>query len=966
MDTDHQSQSAPSALPSLERVFDTFSGILLPVIIVMLAIVVVVIMPSRYPSFTGSKLELRALPTAAAQQTPEAIYHDLMDKPTQHQVQIQDNSWVLFQVPNNFEPSTQTIRFGPALISHLTCTNLSNHSIIGGNNHTLRSATKLANYSGYLLESSRLQPNAEILCNVGYFSPNYLSVEQWDRRALLDTGIYQTHNIALLEGGVVALALMLLVIAISNRQPLYLLLSAWLLGNLRLGAMAMGWDEQWLGASLPLEWLPLIQRFTLAVYFLISYNLFSLLLRPLPNSLLFKGLLWALRAAGILLLITAFVGSPSTFSSLMWLASLLGLGTMLSLALRNIRLSQNRVPLWQLVLISGGLCIVIAGVFVLTSGYSTFVNTFTGVTAFFLSNLMVSLLLADRIYSHQQLHVQTQQALQTSYTHNPLAMFTLQDGVFQRVNTSLQRVLGIENFAADTHHWEDFFPPVDWHDVLERSKQNEDTEIKRHADLHTHLPHHFSLRAFRSGNKIEGTLQDDSARLAAMQQLHQIADNDPITNSLNQRGLEKALQDALDSLLPGQHCVLGYLDLNVVKHVNSTHGHAAGNALLKEVSLRLERLLTGPQEVGRLVGDEFVLIFGNVDIPTAQHSAKEILSLLNASTVYAANRGFNLHSTLGLVEVPAGTSAEDALSAASRACREARRNHKSLTIYRKNSQELHDHAEELKLFKDLENGHSSGMFLEMQPILDLARPLQTLNFEVLLRVRDSIGELIPSGKIIAAAEESGTVSIIDKWVFSATLSWLDQHQHQLPNTRQVNLNLSGVSLNDDKFIDELFALLERFEHVAPRLCVEITEGVALQDLQRTRQFMQRLQAKGVRIALDDFGAGYTSFSYLRELPADALKIDGALIKDMLKNDSNTAIVRTIVELARNLEMRSIAEWVEDVETLKVLHAMGVDHIQGFIISTARNPNDILGARDLRDLVRSEAAVELLNQLDALK
>src|SRR5690606_6109745 len=139
-----------------------------------------------------------------------------------------------------------------------------------------------------------------------------------------------------------------------------------------------------------------------------------------------------------------------------------------------------------------------------------------------------------------------------------------------------------------------------------------------------------------------------------------------------------------------------------------------------------------------------------------------------------------------------------------------------------------------------------------------------------------------------------------------------------PSTRFVNINLSGVSLNDNKFIEGFYAMLERYENLTHRLCVEITEGVALRDLDRTRQFMERLQAMGVRIALDDFGAGYTSFSYLKKLQADSIKIDGALIKDMLENQTNIAIVRTIVELARSLEMVTIAEWVEDCATLEAL------------------------------------------------
>jgi EAL domain-containing protein (putative c-di-GMP-specific phosphodiesterase class I) len=183
----------------------------------------------------------------------------------------------------------------------------------------------------------------------------------------------------------------------------------------------------------------------------------------------------------------------------------------------------------------------------------------------------------------------------------------------------------------------------------------------------------------------------------------------------------------------------------------------------------------------------------------------------------------------------------------------------------------------------------------------------------------------------------------------------------LNKTQFISINLSGVSLNDDKFIDAFFTNLAHHSHLTKRLCVEITEGVALQDLDRTRQFMKRLQRMGVRIALDDFGAGYTSFSYLKELRADAIKIDGALIKDMLANETNIAIVRTVVELARNLGMKSIAEWVEDSATLEALQDMGVDYAQGYIVSKSRPPIDILNALAITDLVSSPETLAFIRK-----
>src|SRR5690606_33682879 len=148
----------------------------------------------------------------------------------------------------------------------------------------------------------------------------------------------------------------------------------------------------------------------------------------------------------------------------------------------------------------------------------------------------------------------------------------------------------------------------------------------------------------------------------------------------------------------------------------------------------------------------------------------------------------------------------------------------------------------------------------------------------------------------------------------------------------------------------LFIVLGRQPQLARRLCVEITEGVALQNLERTRKLTVRLKQMGVRIALDDFGAGYTSFNYLKQLEADAVKIDGIFVRDMLASETNTAIVRTIVDLAQNLRMICIAEWVEDPDALDLLRDMGVDYVQGYAISAALTPLEILDAESVSDLV----------------
>jgi EAL domain-containing protein (putative c-di-GMP-specific phosphodiesterase class I) len=230
---------------------------------------------------------------------------------------------------------------------------------------------------------------------------------------------------------------------------------------------------------------------------------------------------------------------------------------------------------------------------------------------------------------------------------------------------------------------------------------------------------------------------------------------------------------------------------------------------------------------------------------------------------------------------------------------------------------------------------------------------------VLLRMRGPDGAVIPPVKAISAAEANGTISALDKWVMQTTLEWIERNQAKLSHTRFVSVNVSGASLNDEHFVAEIGELFRRYRRVVPLLCIEITEGVALHDLNNTRRLVDSVQRMGAKVALDDFGAGYTSFPYLRDLPADALKIDGEFVRNIHGLSANAAIVEAVVGLAHNLGMQSIAEWVEDAATLELLLEMGVDYVQGFAIARPQSPDVILAASSAADFIKDADVLALI-------
>jgi EAL domain-containing protein (putative c-di-GMP-specific phosphodiesterase class I) len=307
---------------------------------------------------------------------------------------------------------------------------------------------------------------------------------------------------------------------------------------------------------------------------------------------------------------------------------------------------------------------------------------------------------------------------------------------------------------------------------------------------------------------------------------------------------------------------------------------------------------------------------------------------------------------------------KDAVSTADRACREAKDGHnEGLVVYKRGSNAFHEREAELNLVERLSGPNATeGMFLEMQPIMSLSAPNESLNFEVLLRMREADGRVSPAGPLIAAAEKSGRAGVIDRWVLSTTLAWIEDNTESLKNTRFVCMNLSGASLNDERFVQDTLEILARYPHVAERLCMEITESVALHDLDNTRRFIDQVRAFGVKVALDDFGAGYTSFSYLKELPADVLKIDGSFIVNINAHPANVAIVEAIVNLAVNLGMKTIAEWAEDAATVRTLAELGVDYVQGYAIARSQPPEKLLAASSAASFIKSEDVLQLVRTL----
>lgn len=441
----------------------------------------------------------------------------------------------------------------------------------------------------------------------------------------------------------------------------------------------------------------------------------------------------------------------------------------------------------------------------------------------------------------------------------------------------------------------------------------------------------FTVDARAVGDAVELSLFDVSDRSRVTAALEHMAHHDVLTDQLNRRGLERALEACLSDASKAGSALI-YVDLDRFKAINDVFGHAVGDAVVVEVAGRLRAALPEDGVLARIGGDEFVALLPGVDLDRAQPVAIELLHALTVTPCLADGLSLPVEASLGLVEVGPPLATREALALADEACARAKRAGRGrVTAVRADERMLDALRDSVRLGSMLKTRLPvERLKLYAQPIVPLAGQERPCGYEVLLRTVGEDGQIGSPGPLLEAAERHGGMSVIDRFVLEGTLAHLAAHPEHAAGAAFYAVNLGGPSLNDERFVRDAVAMLAAHPTLAPRLCLEITEAVAVHDLRGARRFIDAFLDTGVAIALDDFGAGFTSFAYLKHLPASLLKIDGQFVVGLEHDRRQRGIVRAIVALAHELGMRCVAEWVEDAATLQALRALQVDYAQGFL------------------------------------
>ena len=411
---------------------------------------------------------------------------------------------------------------------------------------------------------------------------------------------------------------------------------------------------------------------------------------------------------------------------------------------------------------------------------------------------------------------------------------------------------------------------------------------------------------------------------------------DAMTGLMNRSGFEAQLQESARSLkgTDSTHQLI-YFDLDNLQLVNDTFDRSAGDAVIVGFARMLEQDLTRNAVVSRLTGDDFCILLTHADGDAAMALAQEVRDKGQALRYLEGDKSLQVTMSVGIAEFSSRTGdAGRALTTARMACESAKSHGRDrIEVYDDQNLSIIRRHDDMQLVSQIQQALDGDEFeLLAQPITSLKKKKARPRFEVLLRMRDSDGENIPTSAFFSAAERYRLMPQIDRWVTSQTIAELGANADLVEAKKAIfSVNLSGQSLSDDdilEFIEEEIAA----SGVSPKmLCFEVTESAAVSNLKKAQAFIDALRQRGCTISLDDFGAGLSSFAYLKNFSVDTLKIDGGFIRDITDNRISESMVAAITQVAKVMELETVAEYVESKKTRKLVADLGVDYAQGHAV-----------------------------------
>lgn len=462
-----------------------------------------------------------------------------------------------------------------------------------------------------------------------------------------------------------------------------------------------------------------------------------------------------------------------------------------------------------------------------------------------------------------------------------------------------------------------------------------------------------SISWTREHQRIEA---EEKLRYMARQLEHQ-ANHDQLTGLNNRRSFFREVDLLLDKVpASDQHHALLYLDLDQFKVVNDTCGHYAGDQLLQGLTSLLQTMMGENDLLARLGGDEFGILCMGRDHDSSKQFAEAVLQLINNYSFFFDEMEFTIGASIGIVGFHAEQiySRNELIKYADLACYESKdRGRNQLFIYKDGDEAAEHRINEMAVVGMVSRAIQEDRFLlYAQPIVPLAGMEQdrdrksVKHYEVLIRMLDQDGNIIAPGVFIPASERYGLMRQIDRWVLAKTFETLQYRKRVDPDADAVMLgiNLSGVSVVEEDLYEYVYEQMNHYQLDTSSVYFEVTETAAIHQLKKAEKFITEMKRLGFRFALDDFGSGMSSFSYLKSLPVDYLKIDGQFVTGLVENKIDRAMVRAMQSVSMVMGMESIAEFVEDEHIVADLEKIGVNYAQGYYYDRPRPLDEVLGLK----------------------
>lgn len=454
----------------------------------------------------------------------------------------------------------------------------------------------------------------------------------------------------------------------------------------------------------------------------------------------------------------------------------------------------------------------------------------------------------------------------------------------------------------------------------------------RHRDI-TWLHSHLANDANKNSACLLSVGLDVTEAKIAEKHILWMAEHDSLTGLNNRHSFQNEVDNILKlSARYHQKVAIMFLDLDNFKHINDTQGHQAGDLVIKHIAHTLKRILRNSDILARIGGDEFAITLPHIDAEGAETVASSINKAFAELTFPGSSPMNRLSASIGISIYPDhGNTCKDLLASADLAMYRAKQRGRACwQMYSPDEsgrQQLH---QEVIWRQRIETALEKNLFVLLyQPIMNLHSG-EISHYEALIRMQDNDGELIKPTPFINIAERCGLISEIDRWVLHAVSEKLSELESNGSHIH-ISVNLSAHAFSDKRLLNLMSELSMKNFLNASNMILEITETEALQDFSSACQLIKNLKNLGYKFALDDFGAGFSSFYYLQQLPVDYIKIDGGFIQNLANNPQNQILVKAITDVAKGFGKRSIAEYVEDAGTLALLSQYHVDFAQGFQI-----------------------------------